>query len=80
MQQAKIRNPNIKLYGLEWGAPGWFNGGFFTTDNINYIVNWVKNAQSVFGLTIEYIGGWNEMGYYGPWLVSLKAALANAGP
>ncbi len=23
MQQAKARNPNIKLYGLAWGAPGW---------------------------------------------------------
>src|SRR5207247_3089493 len=21
--QAKARNPNIKLYGLAWGAPGW---------------------------------------------------------
>jgi hypothetical protein len=27
MEQAKQRNPNIKLYGLEWSAPGWFNGG-----------------------------------------------------
>ncbi len=79
MQQAKLRNPNIKLYGLEWGAPGWFNGGFYTTDNINYIVNWIENAQSVYGLAIDYIGGWNEMGYYGPWLVSLMAALASAG-
>ncbi len=23
MQQAKARNPNIKLYGLAWAAPGW---------------------------------------------------------
>ena len=23
MTQAKARNPNIKLYGLAWGAPGW---------------------------------------------------------
>jgi hypothetical protein len=79
MQQAKLRNPNIKLYGLEWGAPGWFNGGFYSTDNTQYIIDWITNAQSVYGLTIDYIGGWNEMGYYGPWLVSLKAALARAG-
>jgi hypothetical protein len=79
MQQAKLRNPDIKLYGLEWGAPGWFTGGFYTTDNIRYIIDWITNAQTVYGLTIDYIGGWNEMGYYGPWLASLKAALAAAG-
>src|SRR5256886_2602154 len=27
MEQAKARNPNISLHGLEWGSPGWFNGG-----------------------------------------------------
>ena len=26
MQQAKARNPNIKLYALAWGAPGWIGG------------------------------------------------------
>jgi hypothetical protein len=79
MQQAKARNPNIKLAGLEWGAPGWMNGGFFSQDNINYIVNWIKNAKSVYGLTIDYVGGWNENGFYGPWFVSLKAALTSNG-
>src|SRR5881396_2990206 len=29
-EQAKARNPNIKLYGLAWGAPGWIgNGNWF---------------------------------------------------
>ena len=33
MEQAKARNPNIKLYGLAWGAPGWIgNGNFWSTD------------------------------------------------
>ncbi len=79
MQQAKARNPDIKLYGLEWGAPGWFNGGFYSQDNINYIVDWIQHAQSVYGLTIDYVGGWNESGYYKPWLEALKAALVSAG-
>lgn len=26
-EQAVARNPNIKLYGLQWGAPGWVAGG-----------------------------------------------------
>ena len=29
MEAAKARNPNIKLYGLAWGAPGWIGGGNF---------------------------------------------------
>jgi hypothetical protein len=66
MEQAKLRNPNIKLAALEWGAPGWFNGGaggvnsLFSQDNINYIINWIKHAKSDHGLTIDFIGGWNE--------------------
>jgi hypothetical protein len=76
MQEAKARNPDIKFYGLEWGAPGWFGGGFFSQDNIDYIVHWIQNAKSVYGLTIDYIGGWNENGYTKPWFESLKGALA----
>jgi hypothetical protein len=26
-EQAVRRNPNIKLYGLQWGAPGWVSSG-----------------------------------------------------
>ena len=29
MEQAKARNPSIKLYGLAWGAPGWIGNGNF---------------------------------------------------
>jgi hypothetical protein len=79
MQQAKARNPDIKLYGLEWGAPGWFSGGFFSQDNINYILHWIQNAKSVYGLTIDYVGGWNENGYDKSWFESLKAALVANG-
>ena len=39
-EQAKARNPNIKLYGLAWGAPGWIGGGnFWSTDMVNYLVS-----------------------------------------
>ena len=46
MEQAKARNPNIKLYGLAWGAPGWIGGGFWSTDTINYLVSWLNCAKS----------------------------------
>ncbi len=79
MKQAKARNPKLKFYGLEWGAPGWFSGGFFSEDNIGYIINWIQGAQTVHGLTIDYIGVWNENGYYAPWVESLKQALVGHG-
>ena len=47
MEAAKARNPNIKLYGLAWGAPGWIGGGnFWSTDMINYLVSWLDCAKS----------------------------------
>src|SRR5579859_2127630 len=53
MEQAKARNPNIKLYGLAWGAPGWL-GSFFSTATINYLVSWLGCAKTN-GLTIDYL-------------------------
>lgn len=79
MEQAKARNPNIKLYGLAWGAPGWIGGGnFWSTDMINYLLSWLGCAAS-HGLTINYLGGWNERGYNIGWYENLRTALNNAG-
>lgn len=74
MEQAKQRNPQIKLYALEWGAPGWFNGGFWSQDNITYLLSWLGCAQQ-HGLQINYLGGWNERGYNKTWYENLRAAL-----
>jgi len=75
MQQAKARNPAIKLYGLAWGAPGWVGGGnFWSADTIDYLVKWLGCASS-HGLTIDYLGGWNERGYDVAWYEQLRAAL-----
>src|SRR5580692_2176535 len=62
MEQAKALDPNIKLYGLAWGAPGWVGSTFWTTNTINYLVSWLGCAKQN-GLTISYLGGWNENGY-----------------
>src|SRR5204863_2181308 len=40
MEQAKARNPNIKLYALAWAAPGWA-GSFWSQATIDYIVQWL---------------------------------------
>ncbi|MBO0685776.1 MAG: hypothetical protein J2P45_21735, partial [Candidatus Dormibacteraeota bacterium] len=81
MQQAKARNPGIKLYGLEWGAPGWVGGGqrtVWTSQNTTYILNWLSCASS-HGLQINYLGGWNEAGYSTSWYISLRNALNQNG-
>jgi Glycosyl hydrolase family 59 len=60
-QQAVARNPDLKLYGLQWGAPGWVgdNGSLFTSADIRYLLDWLGCAKQN-GLTISYLGGWNE--------------------
>jgi hypothetical protein len=80
MQEAKARNPNIKLYGLAWGAPGWVgNGNFWSTDMVNYYVSWLDCAKNTYGLTVDYLGGWNERGYNKGWYESLKSTLNSRG-
>ena len=61
MEQAKARNPHIKLAALPWGAPHWVgDGNYWSHDMIDYMVRWVKHAQSDHHLTIDYLGGRNE--------------------
>ncbi len=74
MQQAKARNPSIKLYGLAWGAPGWVGSTFWTTNTINYLVSWLGCAKQN-GLSIDYLGGWNERSYNISWYEQLRSTL-----
>jgi hypothetical protein len=78
-QQAKARNPNIKLYGLAWGAPGWIgNGNFWSTDMVNYLTSWLGCAKQ-HNLPIDYLGGWNERGYNVGWYENLRSSLNSSG-
>jgi len=83
MQEAKARNPNIKLYGLTWGVPGWIGGGnttnYYTEANIVYHINWLKGAKGVYNLDIDYIGVWNERMWNDEWIINFRAALDQAG-
>jgi len=66
-EQAKLRNPAIKLYGLAWAAPGWIgHGNFWSPEMIQYLMTWMGCARS-HGLTIDYLGGWNEKGFNENW-------------
>ncbi|WP_052398201.1 NPCBM/NEW2 domain-containing protein [Streptomyces sp. NRRL F-5123] len=85
MEQARKRNPDIKLYALAWGAPGWIGntsgttggGNFWSQDMIDYLTTWLGCAKQ-HGLAMDYLGGWNERGYDTAWYEKLHAALAAA--
>src|SRR6185312_7745102 len=78
-EQAKARNPAIKLYGLAWGAPGWIGGGnFWSTDMTSYLVSWLGCAKQ-HNLTMDYLGGWNERGYNKTWYENLRSTLNSSG-
>jgi len=79
MKEAKRRNPDIKLLGLEWGAPAWLEGGFWSQDNIDYLLAWLDCAER-HGLQIDYMGGWNERGFDAGWYVQFAAALEREHP
>jgi hypothetical protein len=84
-KQALARNPKIKLYGLQWTAPSWArdrDGRIWSTADVGYVVDWLRCAKEN-GLTISYVGGWNEH-YRGTeierdWYVNLRQALDAAG-
>jgi Glycosyl hydrolase family 59/Concanavalin A-like lectin/glucanases superfamily len=81
-RQARRLNPAIKLYGLQWGAPDWVSGGsqtIWTSADVGYVIDWLNCARAQ-GVTINYIGGWNEhgdgTGAGGPaWFEELRTAL-----
>jgi hypothetical protein len=78
MEEAKKRNPDIVLYGLSWGAPGWFDGGYWSQDSIDYHIAWLDCAKT-HHLDVDYIGGRNEREPNPQWYVDFKAALRAHG-
>jgi Glycosyl hydrolase family 59/Galactocerebrosidase, C-terminal lectin domain len=81
-REALATRPNLKLYGLQWGAPAWVgkNGSLFTSADITYLIDWLNCAKKQ-GLTISYLGGWNERdsGAHLTWFHSLRTALNRSG-
>jgi hypothetical protein len=84
-RQALARNPVIPLYGLQWSAPAWVrdrSGGLWSRADVANVLDWLRCARQN-GLTVSYIGGWNEHFQGTPvqraWLVNLRAALDAAG-
>ncbi|CAF1193727.1 unnamed protein product [Adineta ricciae] len=82
MVEAKRRNPNITLYGLSWGFPGWVGEGKklpWTNSTLRYTMNWLLGAKKYYNLDIDYIGIWNECAWDKGYTLALKAAITAAG-
>jgi glycosyl hydrolase family 59/glycosyl hydrolase family 59 (putative galactocerebrosidase) len=81
-QQAVALNPRLRLYGLQWGAPGWVgqHSSLFTSADIRYVLDWLGCAKQ-HGLQINYLGGWNERDHHGhaDWYRRLHVALDKNG-
>ncbi len=82
MVEAKRRNPNVILYGLSWGFPGWVGEGThspWTNSTVTYTMKWILGAKKYYNLDIDYIGIWNERSWNKGYTLALKAAITAAG-
>lgn len=72
-EQALARDPYVKLYALQWAAPGWV-GTVWSKADVRYVIQWLNCAKS-HHLKISYLGGWNEHGYNITWYENMRRAL-----
>ncbi|MEU6261546.1 RICIN domain-containing protein [Streptomyces sp. NPDC047043] len=78
MEQAKARNPDIKIAALAWGAPGYL-GTFNSTATVDYLMDWMGCATK-HRLTVDYLSGsQNERDYGKTFYEDLHKALRAAG-
>ncbi len=84
LREAKRRNPAVALDILQWGAPGWIGQGksdrekFFSQDNADFIVSFIKGARKYHGVDIDYCGIWNETPHDAAWIKLLRRTLDRA--
>jgi len=89
MKEARKRNPDLKLYALPWGWPGWLDPqasagqkGESAFHDVNltttYTLSWLLGAKQHHGLTIDYVGQWNERDAPPDYVQALKHAVAGA--
>ena len=94
MKEAKKRNPQIIFDALQWGAPGWvgkwtrkcitkscwgWTQDFYSQDNADLIVAFIKGAKQYHDIDITYCGCWNEKAYDVEWIKLLRKTLNDAG-
>lgn len=80
MKEAKLRNPQVILDCLAWGAPGWIGDGkYYSDDNIRYITAFLQGARKYHQLSIDYTGIWNERMHDTEFVINLKKSLLANG-
>lgn len=82
MVEAKRRNPDVILYGLSWGFPGWVGEGTkspWTNSTVTYTMKWILGAKKYYNLDIDYIGIWNERSWDKSYTLRLREAINVAG-
>jgi galactosylceramidase len=80
LKEAKKRNPQIFTDCLEWGCPGWVGDGvFYSEDNADYIISFLKGAKKYQGISFDYTGIWNERPYNTDWIKLLRKKLNSNG-
>lgn len=85
MKEAKKRNPDIKLYALPWEWPLWVGQNNSTSPYTNlskpllYVNEWLRGAEEVHNLTLDYVGIWNENECNPDYVIALRAMLDDSG-
>ena len=87
LTEAKKRNPDLVTMALSWGVPGWIGNqtvdSYWSDDNIEFHVRWVRGLWKHHGVQLDWLGIWNEveiddsLGMSGgwDWVLKLRAAL-----
>ena len=85
-QEAKARNPGIKIWSLSWGVPGWIGNSsghpptYYCDDNIAYQISWLRCLQDSWGVRSDYLGLWNERPQGSTdYVIQLRHELTKAG-
>jgi hypothetical protein len=91
MHEARKRNPDIRIYALEWSVPGWVGGtnasihdaaADYSAANRKYTIDWLRGARDRWNVTtVDFLGFWNEPGRLAPveYVMAMRADLDAAG-
>eukprot|EP01060_Flectonema_neradi_P008219 TRINITY_DN15885_c0_g1_i1.p1 TRINITY_DN15885_c0_g1~~TRINITY_DN15885_c0_g1_i1.p1 ORF type:complete len:809 (+),score=115.84 TRINITY_DN15885_c0_g1_i1:109-2535(+) len=87
IEEAKSRNPDIKIYGLPWAFPSWVATN--VTDptspyvdpraTADYVSTWVHGVESVYNHQVDYLGIWNERASSAEYVHQLRLSLNEKG-
>ena len=78
MREARRRNPQIKLTALAWNFPGWVERGY-SPATVEYLRRYLEGAERTAGITIDYVGIWNETKMDPRFITDLRRSLDEHG-